>query len=657
MRTDAAGRWRFDSVPESLGELGVEINHPQFMPMRATLVRGEYGLASEEQARKPIVLQRGLTLAGRVTDDAGQPIAGALVRTKFINNMRETRTNAAGAFELSGCEPGMGRLVVSATGRAMDLKEVRVAPHMAPVDFKLPPGGTIRVRVVDESNHPVPRTRIFFQRWRGSIDYFEFDHVPDRADENGVWEWHEAPLDQIKVDICPPGGMQLIEQPISPRDEEYVFHTSPALVVTGSVIDALTKEPIPAFHVTPGIREGRPQLQWFNNIAFDAKNGKYEYRQDRGYDAHYVRIEAPGYVTTASREINSDEGAITVNFELQRGRDVVATVLTPDGQPARGAKIAVGIAGSQIDVKNGEIDDTSTYAARLEPDDSGKIHIPYQNSDYQLIITHAAGFANVKSGPGAGPAKIVLTAWAKATGTFRVGSKLQGGVPLGLNVGAIESYGDGQPHIFTSHEITTGPQGQFEFPRVFPGMGRIGRRIMLTVDNGAADVTSSAMVTAEFFAGKTTQLELGGVGRPVTGKLQPPPKFQDDVLWNFAVIEVRPDIPVPLHLEMPPAAQIDAEHRRQWWLQFLQTNEGKASRPTFDAYEQIRSSAPFYTATVAPDGSFRIDDMPAGDYVMNVRFDRQPAGHLQNRPFSVAPDDDDAPQETADLGVLTLESD
>ena len=93
------------------------------------------------------------------------------------------------------------------------------------------PGGTVRIRVLDEQGNPVPKARIFFQEWRGRYQYFEFDHVNQYADDKGVWVWHEAPLDEFRADICPPGGMQLHRQPLIAREEEYVFRAPGPLVV------------------------------------------------------------------------------------------------------------------------------------------------------------------------------------------------------------------------------------------------------------------------------------------------------------------------------------------------------------------------------------------------------------------------------------------
>jgi beta-lactamase regulating signal transducer with metallopeptidase domain len=221
LKTDQAGRWHFDVVPASNADLYVEINHPDYRPLRQSLPRKGYGIEFDQQPTRQIVLDRGITIRGTVTDDAGTPIAGALIRTKFMNDVRKTTTDEKGHYELSGCEERMARVVVSSKGKATDMQEVRINPDLEPVDFKLQPGGKVRIRVVDEQGRPQPKSRIFFQRWRGQMfQYFEFDHVNQYSDENGVWEWNEAPRDGFEADICPPQGMQLSHQTLMPRDEE-----------------------------------------------------------------------------------------------------------------------------------------------------------------------------------------------------------------------------------------------------------------------------------------------------------------------------------------------------------------------------------------------------------------------------------------------------
>jgi beta-lactamase regulating signal transducer with metallopeptidase domain/uncharacterized GH25 family protein len=660
LKTDDAGKWRFDSVPASKSEVFVEISHPEFRPDRRPLTRSEFGIEHGQEPVNKIVLNRGLTVVGRITDETGNPIVGARIRTAVLNDIREAKTGDDGTYRLIGCESLTAKIVVSAKGRATDMKEVRIDSEMDPVDFQMEPGGTVRIRVLDEQGNPVAKARIFFQRWRGSFNYWEFDHVSQYADKNGVWNWNEAPLDEFEADICRPGGMELASQPLISRDEEYVFRPPAALVVSGKVIDAETKEPVKTFQVLPGVRSSESHMNWVQGERFTATGGEYRIRHTHDYFAHLIRIEANGYQAALSRDIKSNEGNVSIDFELQKGQDVAATVLTPSGAPAAGANIALGIAGSQINIMNGEIDGGSTYAARKDTDDSGQFRFPPQGTAFQLVIVHPTGYAHLKATPDSMPTTIALEAWAKVEGTFRIGKNPLPNVPITINTVGPHSYGNGLPNIFTTYYATTGTDGNFAFERVVPGDARIGRRIMLTVDNGAAVVTSSTMLVANFPAGKTSRIDLGGTGRPIVGRLQPPQRLHGKVNWNFALVNVNSYFPAPPNLEelIPPDIRVNTVKRSEWLLQWEQTEAGKAWRALTIAYEKnqpVRDASPYFTASINRDGTFRIDDMPAGDFSLSVWFSRNAAGQLQDYRFSVPPMDGNESEKQLDLGDLNLD--
>ena len=54
-------------------------------------------------------------------------------------------------------------------------------------------------------------------------------------------------------------------------------------------------------------------------------------------------------------------------------------------------------------------------------------------------------------------------------------------------------------------------------------------------------------------------------------------------------------------------------------------------------------------------GSFRIDDVPEGDYVLGVSFSKNAAGTLSGYRFSVPAVEDGRAAERLELGTLTLE--
>ncbi len=649
-KTDAQGIWSFDCVPVSMDKVFVEIDHPDYMPVRRRLPRADFETNPGAAAAGRIVLSRGLTVSGKVTDDAGNPIEGALLRTKFVNDIREAKTDETGRYTLVGCEPRMAKIVVSAKGRATDMQEVQIKPEMKPVDFQMQPGGKVRIRVLDEDDNPIPRARVLFQRWRGWWERFEFGDGLHYTDENGVWEWNEAPLDEFQADICRPGGMYLPRQKLLVRDEEYVFHPPPALVITGKVVDASTQELIKEFQAIPA-RMGNPSsIIWQRDEGDLSTDGTYRLRRTSGCYAYLVRIEANGYQAAISREIKDNEGNVTLDFELKKGKDVAATVLTPDGKPAAGAEVALGVGGSQIMVKNGEFT-SQTYASRTTADESGKFHFPAQGSDFELVVIHTTGFARAGTPAASPPETIELTPWARVEGTFRIGQNPASDTRLRLSLSGHNSYGNDLPSISFSHETTTGNDGAYLFDRVIPGEGRIGCDMQLMADSGSQKKLSSSMLPIEVPPGGTVRFDFGGTGRAVIGKLVPPEGYTERVLWNFALVTL--DLPNPETPTSLAEAPSDPEATKAWWAEWMKTEEGKAWNEANERYNQLRQTKPYITATVGSDGIFRIDDVPPDEYTLRVGFDRESPGHLPDYRFEV-PETDAVSSDPIDLGTLKL---
>ena len=356
-----------------------------------------------------------------------------------------------------------------------------------------------------------------------------------------------------------------------------------------------------------------------------------------------------------SRDIKSDEGRVEVTFELKRGAGIDMRVMTPDGLPAEGAKVALGIPGAQIDVKNGEIDDGSTYAQRTVVNAAGRLRFPGQSTAYQLVITHESGFAHFKSDDAERDDLVRLTPWASAEGTFRIAMKPVGGVQLYLNSGNVHSYGKDAPSIFTSSETITKQDGSFAFGRVFPGSGRVARSVLRIVNEGAKEVTSSTSLAAEFASKQTTRFEFGLTGCPVVGKLVKPESKDDRVLWSFAEIDIAPQIgagPVPI-----PAEQKDQPGKAQdWYSTWKETEIGKTWLAANREAEKSKREAPRYSASCDTEGHFRIDDVPAGKYTLNVSFfESQGVGQLQNYDFTI-PELNAKEGKIFDLGDLQLKS-
>ncbi len=648
-QTDQDGRWRFDNIPANLGTFAVEIRHPEYASLVKSLAASDYTLAEQQGPTEKLVMTEGLVVTGKVVDHLGAPIAGALVRTKHLNDLRQAVTNEAGEYRLTGCKPEVAPLVVSAKDKAFDMRFVDLDTNLEPVDFVMQPGGHVRVRVIDQDGNPVPRATVFFQGWREPVfRYFEFQNVNWIADENGVWEWNEAPLDEFKADIGHRNGMGLSNQAMKAREEVYLFQVHPRLILSGKVIDARTKAPLTNFQVTPGVRDDSGQIFWADVATFTAVEGRFEYPPDRDYPAHMVKVQAAGYATATSREVMSHEGRVELSFELEPSPGIQAQVLTPAGEPAAGAYVALGTADTQIVIKNGEFARGSTLAPQTRTDEQGRFQFPEQTGDYQLIIIHPSGFADFQqrtSNPDQAPAPIRLTAWAEIEGTYQIAGQPAAGIGMSISSDAMDSQVPGLARIVSSHETVTDQQGRYRFSRVFPGAGSVGRNVQRVVGQGAAEVTSSIHKRAVFAAGESTRIDFEGSGAILTGHLIPEREVAPRV-WRFVDISIRVDREVGL----PPLplgfADLAAEAKAQGIEQWLTTEAGK----TWYAAEH----PPSYQVTVDREGRFQVEDMLSGNYVLQVStHGAETSVHRRNYKFSI-PDDAVAGRQSVDLGEIAV---
>jgi hypothetical protein len=383
-----------------------------------------------------------------------------------------------------------------------------------------------------------------------------------------------------------------------------------ALVISGKVVDAATKQPIKEFLVLPGWTPGG---YWNADVTITAADGHYRLRGiHEQAKAYKVKIWAEGYLSAVSREIKNDEGSVTCDFELVKGNEVAATVLTPESVPAAGAKVALGLANRQIRVENGEVDSLGDASAFRETDAAGRFHLMTGTADFWLVVTHPSGCVQLNGLRPTNPSVIRLGPWARAEGTFRVARKPRAHVEVSVN--GLHSL-DWQDAccVLKSYRRETDSNGRFVFERVIPRMARIGRYFALDPKDDKNGMRSACWLPATFAAGKTTTIDLGTTGRPVIGQLRRHPADKENIPWDRAIVAARPDVP------------------------------GAYANPHF--YH--------FTASVDSEGNFAIDDVPVGDYVLDVQIINQGV-KLTGHSFSVPAINEKLSRRPVDLGVLTL---
>ena len=169
--TDAEGRWRIDNVPNSpQAKLDLLVSHPDYASdqfWEESQKASGMTQAMLRQGTATITLKRGIVVRGRVTDPDGKPIKDALLaigdRPYFSSQPSEFPTDADGRYRLPALPPGETTLTVIANGWASQLRKVNVQSELAPQDFRLARGKTIRLRIVDVAGKPIPRPMLWFE--------------------------------------------------------------------------------------------------------------------------------------------------------------------------------------------------------------------------------------------------------------------------------------------------------------------------------------------------------------------------------------------------------------------------------------------------------------------------------------------------------------
>jgi hypothetical protein len=522
LKTDASGRWVCDIMPSDLSGVMIHLFHSDYIPDEKMGARPLPPTKELQNLTSVMVMTRGLLIRGRVLDEQGNPISGAKVYkgtkrevTLFLN----TLTDEEGRFSF-GATPGVETLTAKADGYAPQLKKVEVSEGMEEVEFRLSPATEIRARVVDANNMPVKGASIESVEWQG-IESFK---VRALTDENGRFEWKDAPADEVYFDISKTGYVPVRRMAMKAGQEEYLITLYPMLDVRGKVVDAGTAEPIKEFELIPGYiwSEGQ-EIQWIGGRSAKFTGGSYEQRFD-SWDIKRcaIRIEAEGYKPAVSREFDITEGKVTYDFRLLKENRLTGIVYLPGGGPAQNADVIIGKAPIHLNFQN-TADAAKRYKV-VKTGVDGRFSLPSQDESFVLAVVHEAGFAQVTSEQFNAQPEIFLQPWGSVEGTLWRGAVRGAGQRVFLI-----SLGAGNVHFIQNNQVITDENGFFLFKRVAAEAVTISYGVE-TYDGRAN--TYSKRITV--IAGETSYVELGKSGRTVTGQAAVPADYAEAVDWSYS---------------------------------------------------------------------------------------------------------------------------
>jgi len=612
LKTDANGRWRCDTVPAKLDDVLIRLDHPDYI--RDAM----YGMTPKPPLEKlrdrtgVMILKKGITVTGRVLDTNGRPIERAWVMQGTMRLGTEyptVGTDQDGRFHFDHVRPGELVLTVQAKGYAPDLQRFASRTGGDPVEFRLEPARTLKGRIVDQEGQPVAGAFVAVDGWRG----YRSLQWRVNTDAQGRFQWDEAPADEVLVDMGKPSYMSIRRYGMTASDREYSITMLPMLRVRGRVVDKETGQPIPKFTVASGIDFARGQSpSWDRRPPKAFTDGQYEITFSEPYPGHVVRVEAEGYVPEASRAFTDDEGEVTFDVALKKGVGLGGTVCLADGTPVPGAEVILCTGSQGAYIENGRNQGKRDSVA-VETGPEGRFRFPPQTDAYVLVVLHDKGYAQVTDDELTASPKVTLRPWGRVEGHVLLGSKP--GVNQEVQVLFGRPPAPGAARLNHTCRAVTDKDGRFVLDRVPPGPAKICREIRITERSGRF----TDLVPLDVKAGETVHVTIGGAGRPVIGQVVIPEALKD---------------------------KLDS-----------QTLDYYLVRQSSDRSSQ---SSAFKLGT---DGTFRAENIPAGDYCLYLLaygIPMNPAAGRGERlgslthPFTVPDLPGGRSDEPLDLGTLEL---
>ena len=213
--TDANGRWYFPYVPKSYAAIHFYLTCSNYAVADLAVLVGK-----PESLNAILIIERGFTVLGRVTDAAGRPVAGATIKeTQNFGYRKLTAvsdhdgyysmhglgvpprkmldfTDPLNPKTTSAASEQTSDLVVQADGMAPQHQMVQLAQPTNYVDFTLAKSPVFRGRIVNEGGNPIAGAVI-------RTDWDFQNQVPDRyewlthSDADGRFSWDSAPAETI----------------------------------------------------------------------------------------------------------------------------------------------------------------------------------------------------------------------------------------------------------------------------------------------------------------------------------------------------------------------------------------------------------------------------------------------------------------------------
>jgi RNA polymerase sigma factor (sigma-70 family) len=619
--TDPAGKWSFDRLPPEWEDILFKLNSQEFLTAEYVCdanrhpTIGQLAIAKAEllNGLARMQLHRGPLIVGQVLDQSQQPIAGVRLVQNFhwFEDYATTTTGNDGVYRLLNAPKGMLSLSFQADHYSPQTVSVAIDGPTTNPPVVLAPGHQLRARVLDDAGHPLDGVAVDVRQGANMRQEFQWRTNTDAA---GAFAWDGAPDKPLTVTLSRPGFQTTraslnaagSEQTITLQRVTLQRSEDPGIRVKGEVVDEATGQPIPKFKFF--ISEGRDDAV----VPKEGAEGRFSIRLEGQSRPVKIEVQAEGHEPAASEPIPTTNGDQTVAFRLRRSDGWNGLVLLPNGEPAAGAEVALSRHLKWPILGRRKLLFREQYVYRLA-DTDGRFHFDAAKDARLIIAVHQQGYAERDLDTLAANPNVQLQPWGRVQGTLRSSGHALPNEKVVISKRFWNPWVAIVLHPEAPFVATTDEDGRFLFDDVPPGDHSIGRLFL----GGMLETRTTVQVNP----GETTAVELGGNGRPVAGKIHVP-KFEPGFDFSHSRGELRAVAAKPVDLpnmarrsDFPTdeayveAEKLDGARRAAYW----QSAEGLA------AWRQARSYAVRFDA----DGTLHADDVPAGEYDLNVSLEAQ----------------------------------
>jgi hypothetical protein len=539
---DAQGHWSFDEVPENFDGIQLGAYHRDCLQANPFYEMTSFtDIAGLKNGTAVLKLTRGTPVTITVKNSEGRPIRNASVtygaERGGSNAYPAEKTNAQGVLTLGIVPNTEAVLTVQMKTYAPELARVHVGGDAQAVNITLQAGHLLEGNVLEANGDPATQAGVYVESWRGARTL----NKNIKVDADGHFAWTDAPADEVVVEVATPSGNK---QGIKMKagDENRVTMMAPT-TFKGTVVDQETGQPVTGYKVMAGLAWYRGQaMNWveadYSGSQIEPDGGTFLVTMSQSYPWRAFRVTADGYYPTDSTPFQMEGKEVAFTFKLEKGQPLTGTLAGADGKKIAGATVLLAVAGANMQLSNGTMQE---WGARGAPSaitgPDGTFTLSPQRDDYLLLAVTDAGVAQASKADFEKEGQLTLKAWGKVDGVVRHGTKPDAGTPI--QGWASMMYMPNKPQIQWSYSATADADGKFHIDRAAAGSIVFGKRL----DLGNNSSTETSMTTVKIVPGETAQVQIGGVGRPVAGRVVVPPEVAAKGYW-ISNAQIQPTSPM-----------------------------------------------------------------------------------------------------------------